>query len=88
MKLVLLTLCLSTLAFSGLVNLSANCPEQFVPNPDNICIRPSYIEGCQKYKNPNECAACSKGNQSSIQITKSLIENAAGLLAALRLPLP
>lgn len=82
MKLPILILCFSVLSYSGLVNLSSKCPEQFVPNLDNICIRPSYIEACETYKNSNECAFCSKGNQRYIQITISSMESALCPLAA------
>jgi hypothetical protein len=40
---VLLLLTLLVLAFSNLVALETACHEQYVPDVNNICIRPNYI---------------------------------------------
>ena len=61
MKTIVLSLCLTSLAFCGLVSLTAHCPDQYVPNSNNICIRPEYLEGCDIYKNIYECDTCIQG---------------------------
>lgn len=47
------------LTLGNLVGLTIQCPEQSVPDFNNICITPDYIEGCVKYKSSQECFKCS-----------------------------
>ena len=70
MKLIVLSLFLSSLALGTLVTVGARCPEQQVPNAQGICFRPFYIEGCGTYKNINECEKCIDGTPYSIQVMK------------------
>lgn len=47
----LLSLFLVLMAVSaGLVNLSSECPQQYVPSSNSICIQPNYLPGCDIYK--------------------------------------
>ena len=55
---LLVGLALST---SNLIDLHVQCPEQYVPDPNRICIKPDFIEGCLLYKNGDTCDTCYKG---------------------------
>ena len=57
MKLIVLFV-MVIISRGNLVDLNSDCPEQFVSDPNMICIRPVYIEGCHTYLNHIECAEC------------------------------
>jgi hypothetical protein len=61
MKVIILCLLAVNLAFSTLIGLSNQCSEQYVPDLNNVCIRPTYIEGCITYIFTDECSKCSQG---------------------------
>ena len=72
MKVIILSLFLTGLALGNLVSLGSGCPDQQVANSQGICIRPSYIEGCDVYKNVEECDTCKNGTFSFIQVMKTM----------------
>lgn len=43
MRVILLCVLAVNLAFCNLIGISNQCPEQFVPDTNSVCIRPSYI---------------------------------------------
>ena len=65
MKTILTLLFVLIAVSAGLVNLSTECPAQYVPNPSSICIRPTFIPGCQIYKSEDQCFSCSSGTKST-----------------------
>jgi hypothetical protein len=65
MKYFLISCCLLAVALSGLEELKTDCLDQYVPNSNNICIRPDYIDGCEIYRNIYECNTCQKGWEKS-----------------------
>ena len=87
MKIVFLFLvAVLALSQSNLVDLHIECPEQHVPDPNRICIKPIFIEGCSLYKNRKECDTCDKGSQQLIQIMNQSMENAVLLMKELLIP--
>lgn len=40
---------------------SSLCGSHEVPNYQNVCIKPVYIEGCEIYQTPTSCETCAKG---------------------------
>jgi hypothetical protein len=60
----------------NLVSLSSQCDEKSVPDINQMCIQPDYIQGCTLYKNIKECATCKQGNSIITQNILFKLENA------------
>lgn len=42
----------------GVAHCAIECGQGQVPDPNNICIEPKYIQGCHKYATVNTCQEC------------------------------
>lgn len=51
----------------GVAQCAAQCGQGQVPDVNNLCIQPQYIQGCQKYASNSACQECQYSTTSIIQ---------------------